>query len=97
MESWNKRMVFVRCEDHCGNLTIDRWDEDDFTEYFISYNVPAFSSLQSNRWYDFKEKIKFLWMILTGKEYRLYELIIREKDFEQFIRNGQELIDLKIE
>jgi len=85
--------IFIRCEDHCGNLTIDRWDEDEFTEYFVSYNVPAFISSQHDLWYEFKEKLKFLWLVLTGKEYRLYELILHKDNFEEFINAGKELID----
>ena len=91
----NTKTIFVRCEDHCGNLTIDRWDEDDYTDYLLSYNVPAFSLLQPNSWDNFKEKLKFLWMILSGKEYRLYELILHKETFENFIKEGQNLIDLK--
>lgn len=94
MDIEKSRMVFIRCEDHCGNLTIDRWDEDDFTEYFVSYNVPAFIAGQSDLWYSIKERLKFFWLILTGKEYRLYELILHKESFEDFIKNGQELINL---
>jgi len=85
--------IFVRCEDHCGNLTIDRWDEDGFTEYFVSYNIPAFYAFQPGGWHEFKEKLKFFWFILTGKEYRLYELILHEDTFEEFVNAGKELID----
>lgn len=68
--------VFLKCNDGCGEIQIDRLDD----MYFLSYNIPAFYAYQ-NRW---KNRIEMIWSILTGKEYTLYEVAVSKEEYQKF-------------
>lgn len=76
---------YMECDDQCGALVFGYWEWDtEDKELYISYLTPNFYSQQRN-WPDsFKRAVKLAWSILTGKEFRLYELIISDKQLEEF-------------
>ncbi len=87
-------LFMLNCECSCGIIAFRYYDninevngEKDYIdkeeacmgiEYFSRSDNSVFS------WYNLTEKFRAAWMILTGKHYWIYDLILNKNDFEEF-------------
>ena len=77
--------IKVECDCGCGEFVVmPPYDKDD-DSFILSYNIPAFYAYQFN-W----ESLKIIWTILRGRQYSLYELVVRRKEWKGFIRSLNE-------
>lgn len=89
----NKVNVECECQEH-----ILRISKMDFGEYAISVLTDNFSAKQDKKFFaKLKYKLKYIWYILIGREYVLDEIIITEKDYDEFMRAGKILQALNID
>lgn len=79
-----RKFIVIRCE--CGVETMEIQKErfGEANEYFISISTQEFYSKQRGIMQIIKDRLKFVWFALSGKEYRLMELILTEEDFSKF-------------
>jgi hypothetical protein len=87
--------LLVQCDCGCGILQLEKFDWDGQEELTISYNLPAFYAYQSPGTYSIKERLKLIWAAITGKQYRLYEIIIDGKNLEDFKQKITEFLEIK--
>jgi hypothetical protein len=76
--------LLIQCDCGCGILKLEKDIWQGIEELTISYNLPAFYAYQSPGTYSLKERLKLIWAAVTGKQYRLYEIIIDGKNLEDF-------------
>jgi hypothetical protein len=74
----------LRCDCGCGKLQFTRWEDDKDFALFIEYFYPMFYAKQQNIFSVLVERLKFVWFILRGKEYSLYDLVLTEDDLKRF-------------
>ena len=89
--------ILVECE--CGietmKVTKYKEQETELEEYYIEFLQSHFYSKQEKRLgYKLKYKLKYIWYILTGKEYLLEQIVLSKYNVEQLIQALQELKDL---
>ena len=69
------------CDCGCGIVQVSKFiDGEGSIDYFGS----CFYEWQSPIIYHITESLKAIWCILTGKRYRLYEIVISEETWEDF-------------
>ena len=71
-----------RIECNCGVGEILFTYDDDLTYpwFFVSYRADAFYSGQCGVWCTLWNRIKSARFLLSGKEYRLYEVVVESRD-----------------
>ena len=81
------------CGCGCGELVFEQWKDDGVA--FISYNIPAHYAYQNGTWNNIKRTAKLIWSVITGKEYRFYEIVIEDnktlQDFKRFVSEMREI------
>lgn len=86
------------CSCGCGEMVFSQWKDDGVA--FISYNIPAFVAYQNGTWDNIKRRVKIIWNILLGKEYRFYEIVIESNkilnDFKRFVSEMREIDETRI-
>jgi hypothetical protein len=86
------KQLFIQCNDYCGIIQLEEWDWEGQKEVFISYNLPAFYAYQSPGWSGIRERLHLIWAAITGKQYKLYEIILDGKNLEDFKVKMKEFI-----
>ena len=76
MEDTNK---YLQCVCGCGIVNFERYKDEVEDTVLISYYPLGFYAYQKV----WKEKIKAIWYILTGKYYRLFDIIAPYEDFKK--------------
>jgi hypothetical protein len=89
----NKNSFLFKCYCGCGIIEFEKLDWEDSKERClnISYYGSVFYEKQGGVLWTIWHRIKFAWSILLGKEFRLYDVIVDDKElvaFKEFI-NGQ--------
>ncbi len=75
--------MFCSCGCHDGVvLKIDR--DTDGKMAFLSLVSDRFYSEQEGFFFRLGEKIKRIWRIIRNKEYCYFEIVLKEKDIEEF-------------
>lgn len=67
----------IECD--CGCSLLKFMEDDDLI--YISHYALSFYSKQDGFWKNLAHKIRFLWAILIGKEFHLYEVIVKKEEF----------------
>jgi hypothetical protein len=91
MEDKNNKLI--ECDCGCGILQLasDMWEGQE--EITISYYLPGFYAYQSPGWFGLKERLHLIWSAITGKQYKLYEIILDGKNLEDFKVKMKEFIE----
>lgn len=85
-----EKRVIVECECGCSVLRFVK-DEDGYI-YVESYSS-LFYERQESAFSILKKKLKFIWFILIGKEFSLYDLVITGKeDVDNFKKQMNEFL-----
>lgn len=86
----DKDRFLIPCDCSCSILeiqTLDMGDEKDDNDFlFLSYYVSAFYRDQVGLFQTLITRMKLLWTIAIGKEYRFQETIIQRKDVDGLIK-----------
>lgn len=97
-ENWTNETT-VRCHCGCGEIQFTQWKDERYG--YMSYNLPAFYAYQRPFWSRFKEGLQIIWCVLTGKQYRLFEVTLFDEDneqirkFKEFANNIEEIKEEK--
>jgi len=87
------RFVY-ECSCGCTELHFDQWKDNGMA--FISLMTPA---SYSRRYTSFKEGLKIIWSVLTGKRYCFYEIVLEDNnklnEFKEFVANMTEIKEEK--
>lgn len=78
----NYKTMFCKCG--CGNGVILKTDNDKDLGVSLQLVSDIFYSGHNNGRYSFKEKIKRIWYIIKGKEYRYFDIFITPKELQEF-------------
>ena len=70
----NKNVV-LKCDCSCGFMEFFQFDQD--ADYLNIDYYPSGWYAYQNSW---KENLKLIWSILTGKKYSLYGLVLNKKE-----------------
>jgi hypothetical protein len=76
----NESSFTIDCECGCTKLVLDNWD-DSIT--LSSYRT-LFQSESEGFLDKIQKRVKSVWYAVTGKDYRLYEIVLYPEHFEQF-------------
>lgn len=82
------KYIDIPCSCRHSILHLER-DEDDGTLYLMIYEH-MFGSKQMTAFYLIQERLKNAWKALRGKNYYLFDIMIRPDESEEFI---QKIID----
>ncbi len=75
-----KDKFYLECGCTCSMLVIEK----DVDYYFLNYMTAAFSEKQETMRERIWRRIKFAWSILTGGEFRLYDIMIEQDKMAEF-------------
>lgn len=85
MVNYTDNKMTIECD--CGTHLV-RVEKLDKNEYYVSIFEDTFYSKQNKGiWKKIKYKAKYIWHILVGKEYRLEQLCLTDKDMEELTRS----------
>lgn len=84
--------LMLECDCGCSFLRIQQLDYGG--EVVFSHYVSSFGSEQSNAWERFKENVKLIWCIITGKRYTFFEIVVADKKSAKEFKDMVEKIDL---
>lgn len=73
-----ERRYLLPCDCGCG---IMEFIKDDGYVY-MSYFPNGFYAYQ----HSIIKRIKAIWNLIMGKEYRLFDIVVKEKDFDKFFK-----------
>lgn len=93
-ENKDTKLVIVNCDCGCDDaiqLKKLKFDSVDEPEYYLSILTSQFYSKQSSLLKLIKQRLVSAWKMLTGKEYRLCEIILTKQDLDDFIKQLKEL------
>jgi len=69
-----------------GELQFTQWKDDGYG--YINYVLPAFSSYQIGTLERIGKALSIFWeLVVMGREYRLYEIVIEDNEMLQKFRN----------
>jgi len=74
----------LSCECGCGKMEVYHGKEGEFIN--IVYYAGIFNDQYSNIFEIIKERIKFVFRILSGKHYNLYDIVVFEDQYDEFIK-----------
>jgi hypothetical protein len=88
----DKKEFVIGCECGCAKIEITKYfdDDPDFIG-FIQYYGSTFYDKQSVIKNRIIERIKMLWFVFMGKDYRLYDLVFNQEEwnkFKEFVANA---------
>lgn len=90
--------ILVECECGLETMRVIKYKEQDtdIEEYYVEFLAPHFYTKQEKLfWQKIKFKIKYIWYILTGKDYLMEQIVLDRYNVEQLIQALQELKDLE--
>ena len=84
-----KHSFIIPCDCGCSIISVARFDEYDRTIYlsFLSHY-----KLLGSFW----ERINLIFDILRGRERQLYDIVVNEKEYEEFIKFISETKNMEI-
>lgn len=81
--------IVVECDCGCSVISLQVFDEKDET-FVMSHFYSSFYSKQEDTWEILKRKAQMIWFIITGKEFRLYDVILSKENalqIKKFFKN----------
>ena len=79
----DKSSIAIQDEYFADVLELSKWEDDNFTEYFLSTYISCFYSEYDGFFNKLKKRIKASWNILIHGTYRLQEICLPEKEFNE--------------
>jgi len=80
------------CSCGCGQLRFTQWHDDGLAS--IQYVIPAW---YASGYTGFKNALKIIWTVLTGKQYYFYEITIEDnkqlREFKKFVSEMKDIED----
>lgn len=94
MLDYKENKFYIECDCTCGTLEISNtWDKE-FVSF--SYLITAFYSHQETIWDRIGKRLSIFWnVVIFGKEYRLYEILISESEKLQEFKNYVNSLEIK--
>lgn len=83
-----KETIFCECDCGCATLQISKFDDNICIECKESF----FYSKQNGIFKTIKERLKMIWCIITGKEYRLWDITISPGKAKELARSINKFI-----
>lgn len=79
----NENQFIAFCNCGCGNGVVLKFDneEDELSVQLVSDN---YYTIQTKGKMLFKEKVKRIWYIITGKEYCFFDILMDKNDLQRF-------------
>lgn len=90
-----KEEIIVQCQCNTHSFHIVTFD-DDPEYYFELWTQNFYGNRNRSLFSRMKSKLKFIWCIIRGKEYRLTEFCLTDKDINELIFNLQNIKNHKI-
>ena len=83
------KQFYLECDDKCGSIVVDVDVIEVFgekTDYYgyLTYFKPVFYTSQRGVLNTIKSRFYWIWKILTGKEYILYDLVLSKEKWEEY-------------
>lgn len=75
------REIQIRCDCGDGIIELTQFKEDKYV--CMGYKTDAFYAYYKPTWQGVKRAIGIAWYALTGKSYRLFDIVLSEKDVKQ--------------
>jgi len=87
------KKFIMSCNCGCAKIEIIKYEDDDDPDFvgFIHHFGSTFYAKQTVIKDRVIERIKMLWFVLMGKDYRLYDICLNQeewKKFKEFIANA---------
>lgn len=83
-----REIIFCECDCGCATLQISKFEDDISIECKESF----FYSKQNGIFRTIKERLKMIWCIITGKEYRLWDITISPGKAKELARSINKFI-----
>ncbi len=89
------KVLHLHCNPGCHHLTFTaifknyHCASDDIDEWYISFFGNLFYEGQSTWWTRLKYRLELIWAIIRGKEYRLFDMVVSDKNMKEFVRKYQ--------
>jgi hypothetical protein len=75
----------IECECGCAILSFADFTDEPNEKYIImSHYGSTFAEKQMGVFETIKRRVALAWHMLTGKEYRLYDIVIEKEKFKEF-------------
>jgi len=85
MEEDKLDSVKISCSCGCSILEFKQEDKSWGGGITLSHYVSSFQSEQKGLWNTIVDRSKMIWLILTGKKYSLYDIVLTKKEAQQLI------------
>ncbi len=76
----NDHVFHLDCGCGCGGWRIAKDDDS----YYLEHYAKTFYSMQESGWKRMAKRIQFAWYALTGKSFRLSDIVIAKEDMKRF-------------
>ena len=92
-ETKTEKIIIVNCNCGCNEgIYITKHKDIDFSDdYYLSIVASKFYSQQMGLFKTLCNRIKMIWYIISGKNYRLCEIVLKEKDIDNLINKLQNI------
>lgn len=85
----------LECDCGCqAELVIAELDEE-AELYTVGNKIGGWYASQQGILWTIKHRLKFIWFILMGKEYFLYDIVVPKRDLVEFLNNSLKELDNK--
>lgn len=87
--------VKLNLECNCGcqsELVITEFDEESGL-YTVGNKIGGWSASQQGILWTIKHRLKFIWFVLRGKEFYLYDIVVEKEDLVEFLNNSLKELD----
>ena len=76
----------IMCDCGCGGMIRFDFHTDEDNDHYIEvgYWHSAFYFMQERIWQNAWKRIKLAWMMIRGKQYHLYDVIVNDKELADF-------------
>jgi hypothetical protein len=80
---------YLPCDCGCGIIGVSAWGIDDEEDSYMVYYESAFYAHNK----PFIKRLKMIWEIISGKEYRFYEVTVSNKTLRHFVNRISNYLD----
>ena len=84
MEGRDSKYCVAYCKCGCGNGVVLKVDDDGDSGISLQLVSDNFYSGRNNNRNTIKEKLKRIWYVISGKEYRYFDLYFDKNELEEF-------------
>lgn len=92
-ETKTEKIIIANCNCGCNEgIYITKHKDIDFSDdYYVSIVASKFYSQQIGLFKSLRHRIKAIWYATLGKDYRLCEIVLKEKDINDLINKLQNI------